>query len=79
MKTSVVSTESTTKPRKSANAPMYNTTLMKRFQTQNDLGDVISRPLLWQGPERFDESGTVATIKVLHYEIKVLLALEGKV
>lgn len=52
---------------------------MKRFQTQDDLGDVVPRPLFRKRPKRFDESGTVTTIKILHYEIKVLLALEGKV
>lgn len=58
---------------------MDDTSLMKRFQAEHDLCDIIPCPFLWEITKRLDEGSAIAPIQILHDQVQVLLALESEI
>jgi hypothetical protein len=56
---------------------MGNTSFVKILQSKNNFGDVIACPFFRQATEHLDQSSAIATIEILHHQIKVISALES--
>lgn len=58
---------------------MDNPRRMEILETNDDLRDVLARPVLRELAHVLDERGAVSSVEILHDEVEVVLALEGVV